>query len=80
MEAGARPAEQDKNFNDPRFQFVAAVDMPRYVYTIPFTSMAWLYGPIAAGAFGVLITFIIIYVFVWLLIFIRSVGERSKGV
>ena len=30
MEAGARPAEQDKNFNDPRFQFVAAVDMPRY--------------------------------------------------
>ena len=28
MEAGARPAEQDKDFNDPRFQFVAAVDMP----------------------------------------------------
>ena len=30
MEAGAVPAEQDKNFTDPRFQFVAAVDMPRY--------------------------------------------------
>ena len=30
MEAGARPAEQDKDFNDPRFQFMAAVDMPRY--------------------------------------------------
>lgn len=30
MEAGAIPAEQDKNFTDPRFQFVAAVDMPRY--------------------------------------------------
>ena len=30
MEAGARPADQDKDFNDPRFQFVAAVDMPRY--------------------------------------------------
>ncbi len=29
MEAGARPAEQDKDFNDPRFQFMAAVDMPR---------------------------------------------------
>ena len=29
MEAGARPAEQDKNFNDPRFQFLAAVNMPR---------------------------------------------------
>ena len=29
MEAGARPAEQDKDFNDPRFQFLAAVDMPR---------------------------------------------------
>ena len=28
MEAGARPAEQDKDFNDPRFQFMAAVDMP----------------------------------------------------
>ena len=23
MEAGARPAEQDKDFNDPRFQFMA---------------------------------------------------------
>ena len=30
MEAGARPAEQDKDFNDPRFQFMAAVDMPRH--------------------------------------------------
>ena len=30
MEAGAVPAEQDKDFNDPRFQFMAAVDMPRY--------------------------------------------------
>ena len=30
MEAGAVPAEQDKGFNDPRFQFMAAVDMPRY--------------------------------------------------
>ena len=30
MEAGARPAEQDEGFNDPRFQFMAAVDMPRY--------------------------------------------------
>ena len=30
MEAGARPADQDKDFNDPRFQFMAAVDMPRY--------------------------------------------------
>lgn len=29
MEAGAVPAEQDKNWNDPRFQFMAAVDMPR---------------------------------------------------
>ena len=29
MEAGARPAEQDKGFDDPRFQFLAAVDMPR---------------------------------------------------
>lgn len=29
MEAGARPAEQDKNFNNPRFQFMAACDMPR---------------------------------------------------
>jgi hypothetical protein len=28
MEAGARPAEQDMDFNDPRFSFVAAVDMP----------------------------------------------------
>ena len=30
MEAGARPAPQDEGFNDPRFQFMAAVDMPRY--------------------------------------------------
>lgn len=30
MEAGARPAEQDKDFNDPRFSFVAAVDMPKF--------------------------------------------------
>ena len=30
MEAGAVPADQDKDFNDPRFQFVSAVDMPRY--------------------------------------------------
>ena len=28
MEAGARPAEQDLDFNDPRFRFMAAVDMP----------------------------------------------------
>ena len=30
MEAGATPADQDKDWNDPRFQFVSAVDMPRY--------------------------------------------------
>lgn len=30
MEAGAQPAEQDRNFTDERFQFMAAVDMPRY--------------------------------------------------
>jgi len=30
MEAGATPADQDKDWNDPRFQFVAAVDMPRF--------------------------------------------------
>lgn len=30
MEAGAIPAEQDKDFNDPRFQFMAATDMPKY--------------------------------------------------
>ena len=30
MEAGARPAPEDEGFNDPRFQFMAAVDMPRY--------------------------------------------------
>ena len=30
MEAGARPAPQDEGFNDPRFQFMAAVDMPRF--------------------------------------------------
>ncbi len=29
MEAGARPADQDKDWNDSRFQFVAAVDNPR---------------------------------------------------
>ena len=29
MEAGATPAEQDRDWNDPRFQFVSAVDMPR---------------------------------------------------
>ena len=34
MEAGAIPAEQDKNFIDERFQFVAAVDMPRYGRTM----------------------------------------------
>ena len=28
MEAGAVPAPQDENFNDPRFSFMAAVDMP----------------------------------------------------
>ena len=28
MEAGARPAEQDLGFDDPRFSFMAAVDMP----------------------------------------------------
>lgn len=28
MEAGARPAEKDEGFNDPRFSFMAAVDMP----------------------------------------------------
>ena len=27
MEAGAVPAEQDKDFNNPRFQFMAAVDI-----------------------------------------------------
>lgn len=30
MEAGARPAEQDKDWNDPRFQMLAAVDQPRH--------------------------------------------------
>ena len=30
MEAGARPAPEDEGFNDSRFQFMAAVDMPRY--------------------------------------------------
>lgn len=30
MEAGAQPAEQDKEFNDPRFLFMAADDMPKY--------------------------------------------------
>ena len=30
MEAGAKPAEQDKNFNDPRFLFMAADDMPKF--------------------------------------------------
>lgn len=30
MEAGAQPAEQDKNFDNPRFRFISAVDMPRY--------------------------------------------------
>lgn len=30
MEAGAQPAEQDKDFNNPRFQFLAADDMPKY--------------------------------------------------
>ena len=30
MEAGARPAPQDEGFNDPRFQFMAAVGMARY--------------------------------------------------
>ena len=29
MAAGAVPAEQDKDFNNPRFQFMAAVDMPK---------------------------------------------------
>ena len=29
MEAGARPEEQDKGPVDPRFQMLAAVDMPR---------------------------------------------------
>lgn len=29
MEAGAVPAEQDKDFKNPRFQFMAAVDMPK---------------------------------------------------
>ncbi len=30
MEAGAQPAEQDKDFNNPRFQFMCADDMPRH--------------------------------------------------
>ncbi len=30
MEAGAVPAEQDKDYDNPRFQFVAAVDMPKF--------------------------------------------------
>ena len=30
MEAGAKPAEQDKTFNDPRFLFMAADDMPKF--------------------------------------------------
>ncbi len=30
MEAGATPAEQDKDFNNPRFQFMAADDMPKF--------------------------------------------------
>ena len=34
MEAGAIPAEKDKDFTDQRFQFMAAVDMPRYERTM----------------------------------------------
>lgn len=34
MEAGAIPAEQDRDFNNPRFKFMAAADMPRYQRTI----------------------------------------------
>ena len=30
MEAGAVPAEQDKGFNNPRFSFISAVDMPSF--------------------------------------------------
>ena len=33
------------------------------VYTMPFTSIAWEYGPIAAGALSVLITFFMLYSF-----------------
>ncbi len=29
MEAGAQPTDKDKEWNDPRFQFMAACDMPR---------------------------------------------------
>jgi len=34
MEAGAVPADQDKDFNDPRFKFMAAADMPKFNRTI----------------------------------------------
>ena len=30
MEAGAIPTDKDKEWNDPRFQFMAATDMPRH--------------------------------------------------
>ena len=46
MEAGATPAEQDKDFNDPRFQFMAAVDMPnlpcRLSVAKATTSVRWI--------------------------------------
>ena len=34
MEAGAIPADKDKDFTDERFQFLAAVDMPRFGRTM----------------------------------------------
>jgi len=34
MEAGAVPAEQDKGYDNPRFQFMAAVDMPKFNRTM----------------------------------------------
>ena len=54
MEAGARPEEQDKGLLDPRFQMLAAVDMPRlnrikgnwYVATPPLNRQENNMGPV----------------------------------
>src|SRR5512137_2605875 len=54
MEAGARPEEQDKGSVDPRFQMLAAVDMPRlnrtkgnwYLATPPLNRQENSMGPV----------------------------------
>jgi len=54
MEAGARPEEQDKGPVDPRFQMLAAVDMPRlnrakgnwYLATPPLNRQENNMGPV----------------------------------